>query len=598
MPSKRVVTIAFSLGMLGVSNSADAACKLIKSVELPVTMVNMQPLVSAKINGAEVQFLADTGAFYSSLTPANAAQLQLPLHAAPFNLHVKGVGGDVDVSVATVKTLTIAGHDLPKVDFLVGGSEVGTSNVGLLGENVLGLADAEYDLANGMIGLMKPEGCSSAAFAYWDKTKPYSLVPMEYTETDWRFSNLTPSPVATAYLNGVRIRVTFDTGAQTSVLSLDAAARAGIKPTSPGVARAGYSSGAGRRVTESWIAPFDSFKVGDEEIKHTKLRIGKIGLDNTDMLLGADFFLSHHVYIANSQHKIYFTYNGGPVFNLSAQPLAAGQQIAAKDATAAPLPVEGDPRDAEGYSRRGQARLSRHDFAGALSDLDRAVELAPTEPRYVQERGMAHAENKQPFLAMQDFDQALKLKPEFIPALLARGEMRLGGREEADALTDFDAVDRLAPKEADQRLLLGGLYSRLQRYDSAVSQFDLWIKAHPVDSRQSAALNGRCWARAQLGQDLQGALADCNASLRQNKTAAALDSRGLVELRLGTYDRAIADYDAALTLSPKMAWSLYGRGIAEIKTGKAETGQADIVDATAVDPALPDIARAHGLPTP
>ena len=34
------------------------------------------------------------------------------------------------------------------------------------------------------------------------------------------------------------------------------------------------------------------------------------------MLIGADFFLSHRIYVASSQRKLYFTYNGGPVFNL------------------------------------------------------------------------------------------------------------------------------------------------------------------------------------------------------------------------------------------------------------------------------------------
>jgi len=35
------------------------------------------------------------------------------------------------------------------------------------------------------------------------------------------------------------------------------------------------------------------------------------------MLIGADFFLSHRVYVASSQNRLYFTYNGGPVFDLS-----------------------------------------------------------------------------------------------------------------------------------------------------------------------------------------------------------------------------------------------------------------------------------------
>ncbi len=41
------------------------------------------------------------------------------------------------------------------------------------------------------------------------------------------------------------------------------------------------------------------------------------------MILGADFFLSHHILVASSQRKLYFTYNGGPVFDLRPQAVAA-----------------------------------------------------------------------------------------------------------------------------------------------------------------------------------------------------------------------------------------------------------------------------------
>ena len=41
-----------------------------------------------------------------------------------------------------------------------------------------------------------------------------------------------------------------------------------------------------------------------------------------DVLIGADFFMAHHVYVANSQGKLYFTYSGGPVFR-TAVPQAA-----------------------------------------------------------------------------------------------------------------------------------------------------------------------------------------------------------------------------------------------------------------------------------
>jgi hypothetical protein len=40
------------------------------------------------------------------------------------------------------------------------------------------------------------------------------------------------------------------------------------------------------------------------------------------MILGGDFFISHHVYLSNSQHRIYFTCSGGPVFDLRIAPTA------------------------------------------------------------------------------------------------------------------------------------------------------------------------------------------------------------------------------------------------------------------------------------
>ena len=74
-----------------------------------------------------------------------------------------------------------------------------------------------------------------------------------------------------------------------------------------------------------------------------------------------------------------------------------------------------------------------------------------------------------------------------------------------------------------------------------------------------------------------------------------LDSRGLVRLRMGDFDKAIADYDAALKVNPNEAWSLYGRGLAELRKGLTAPGQADIKAAEAINPRLADEAKTAGL---
>jgi len=79
--------------------------------------------------------------------------------------------------------------------------------------------------------------------------------------------------------------------------------------------------------------------------------------------------------------------------------------------------------------------------------------------------------------------------------------------------------------------------------------------------------------------------------------AALFDSRGLAHLRRGELDLAIADYDEALKLQPKLAWSLYGRGLARIGKGLKAEGEADLQAATQIAPNLPATAKRHGIDT-
>ncbi|CAN5207496.1 hypothetical protein BH09PSE2_BH09PSE2_16980 [soil metagenome] len=296
------------------ATQAKADCDLRRWAELPVALRALQPLVSAKIDGHEAQLLLDTGAWASTLSPKSVGRYGLKLGAAPPNLRVFGVGGSLEVNVATVKVFTLGATPIEDVDFLVGGGEPRGGYAGLLGQNILHIADEEFDFQAGVIRLFKPKGCERANLAYWAGDKAVSVLELEPQNPH------SPFVIATGRVNGVRMRVMFDTGATTSVMTLEAAARAGIRTDGPGVVAAGYAGGLDGRALQTWIAPVDSFELGGEQVKRTKMRIGGggvAGVEAPDMLLGADFFRSHHVLISNSQHRVYFTYAGGPVFDLS-----------------------------------------------------------------------------------------------------------------------------------------------------------------------------------------------------------------------------------------------------------------------------------------
>jgi tetratricopeptide (TPR) repeat protein len=603
----KIRALLLSLVVLAGAAFADPAladCKLSKLPDLQVTMRGPRALVHATINGVDGLFMVDTGAFFSSATAAAVARFNLPEEPAPFGMYVTGVGhGEAQMSVAIVKNFVFDSLPMHRVDFIVLDRRLGEALDGSIGENILGAPDVEYDLGNGAIRLFQPSGCRNADLAYWDTTQTDSAVD---NQAD---AQLQP-PMAFATLNGVRIRVVFDSGSPRSLLSTEAAARAGVKPSDPGVVLTGYAGGvAAHSQLNTWMGRFASFKLGGEEIKNTPLQFGEIALRDTDMVLGADFFLSHRVFVANSQHKIYFTYSGGRVFNLDAAPDRGPErplETAAESPAAAPAPaspaaasaaVDSDtPQDASSYARRGEAYASRRDYPNAISDLSHAITLAPDNADYIFERSHAEFANRQPLLGIADLNQTIKLKPDDIPALVERAVVYWRLKQPAQARADLETASGLADKEPAARLGVAEAYSTMRMFKEALAQLDQWIADNPHDERLASGLNNRCWARAQLGVDLDKALADCNAGLKLNPgDPALLDSRGFVQLRLGAFDRSITDYNGALRLSPNVAWSLYGRGLAELRKGLTAPGQADMKAATAIDPRVPDEAKSAGL---
>jgi tetratricopeptide (TPR) repeat protein/predicted aspartyl protease len=568
---------------------ASATCSASSIGTLAVTMEGLRPIVPATLNGTEVKFLADSGAAYSLISPSVAAQLALRLEPTPSNFQLRGIGGGASASITKVKSFGIAGATVPDVTFLVGGSDTGRA--GLIGQNVLGLFDTDYDLAGGVIRLIKTKDCGKTSLAYWAGDKPVQEVPLIMADAR--------NPHTTAYvlINGVKMRATFDTGASTSMLTLKAAARAGVKPGDPDTRPAGMTGGLGRAMTQSWIGPFQSFALGGEQILKTHLRFADVPDAPFDMLLGADFFLSHHIFVSKTTGRMFLTYNGGPVFNLTTGYTPPAHAAPAADETATAATDLAAPKTADDFARRGAAFAARRDFAHAFPDLTHAIEMAPTEPSHLVTRANAYLANRQPLLAKTDLDAALRLKPDDADALMARAILYMVTDHRPDAIADLDAAARAAPKQANLRLDLAKLYSRAEAYEPAVGEFDLWLAVHDRNDRNAPeAYNGRCWARAMTGRDLAKAQDDCNAALRlMPRTATYLDSRGLVRLRLGDLDKAIADYDAALAIQPKIAWSLYGRGIARQRKGLKAEGDADIAAALAIDPRIAQRAARFGV---
>ncbi len=632
------MAIAVVVGLLAAAPFAGSAaeCKIGKIAELPVTMNGLRPIVTAQINGVDTQFIADSGAFFSTLSPASAAELKLRM--LPSHIQVRGITGTTEAGITTVKEFTLAGVPIRNVQFVVGGSQPARA-AGLLGQNVFRIADVEYDLSHGAIRLLKPEGCEKSMLAYWAQNgQAYSVM-----EIAWA-TEASPHTTGTALVNGARIHVVFDTGA-------------GVLAAEPTRRRASRGDSGQRRRREGRVdrrpghAQRANVARADRQLQDRRRRgeTDEAALRRRQSARGRHVDRHRLLPVASDLRReqsaeALFHVQRRPRVQPDRQPRHSagahggrGKRRAGRGgrgaggsrgkrgrsdglgrsgggrrrtprpsrrvaANAAPPPLpSGEPTDAAGYSRRGVAYAARRDFAHAIEDLTRACELAPSEAEYLYQRAEARLGNRQPALASADLDQAIQLKPDYVPALVARAALRLNRRDATgdaggDVLADLDKVNLSVAKEADVRLALGNLYARAGSFEQAIEQYDKWLDAHLQEIRTPEVLASRCRVRAMLGQDLDKALADCNRAIKERPQAVVyLDSRGLTYLRRGDYDRALKDYDTVLASLPRNPWALYGRGLVELHNGKTAQGQADIAASKSVDPRVAQEAAKRGL---
>jgi predicted aspartyl protease/tetratricopeptide (TPR) repeat protein len=574
--SRKVQAALLGVVALILSGAAFAdSCKVSDYGALPVDMVGGRATTIINVNGKDTRFILDSGAMYNSMSRANADSMGLRQRPLSEDFRGSGIGGSYSLELTHVQDFGILGVTLHDIQFLVGGSDPG---MGLIGANLLDFADLDIDLAQGKLHLMKPSGCRKWSMAYWATGGGYQIADLlpAYNSSDHRsFVNVT--------INGKQFRALLDTGAWATLLTRHAAEKAGIDLSTPDVKASYAASGMGARSYRTWTVPIDTFSIGTETIQHSKMQVmdGDIGggPDAPDMLLGVDFFLAHHIFIANSQEKMYFTYNGGRVFSLAQAPTDSDKQ----DVAAAGM--LDTPKTADDYALRGQAHLARGEPAAALADLDKAITMGPPKAAWYSVRANAHLAQRQSDAAMADLDKAIQLDPTNIDPLLARARLKLRNKDKTGAQSDIQAARQLAPAGSQQSRTVAQFYVATDQPAEALPLLDDWIRLHRDDHDLGVVLNERCWARGLANVMLDKALDDCHKAIRRDGPKPEyLDSMALIQLRQKDYTDAISHYQEALTGRPNSAWSRYGLGLAEIRSGQTAAGNADLAAAKALAP--------------
>ncbi|HEY9025907.1 MAG TPA: retroviral-like aspartic protease family protein [Burkholderiaceae bacterium] len=309
------LTLLAALAALALPDAALAACKYRRTVSIPVSWKAGLPHIDGSINDTPVEMIVDTGTSGVLLPSGLADELQLPQRRNDAVwVGPEGRTQGYDARIRDVAFGPVRWHNttLP-VNLNPKGRTVQVGGTFLLQDDL--------EMSAERITFFQADGCGDEPLAYWAAGVPWTA--MEEWGNERRI-------FITVQIDGKPVRALVDSGSPVSRLDLPAARRLGFDEHGAGVtAVPGH---------DSWVATFDTFTIDEETVRHPHLVVADVwggrrkaalgiveakeAADEPPLLLGADFLKAHRVLFARSQHRMYLSYVGGPLFGLPTQEAA------------------------------------------------------------------------------------------------------------------------------------------------------------------------------------------------------------------------------------------------------------------------------------
>jgi tetratricopeptide (TPR) repeat protein len=205
--------------------------------------------------------------------------------------------------------------------------------------------------------------------------------------------------------------------------------------------------------------------------------------------------------------------------------------------------------------KRADTYETLEQFDRAESDHNARVEVRPLDPIVYCDRGYFYMRQSRYSDAARDFLTGSRLQPN--DAVFNYGAGRALARMGAydGSIEQYAEAIRLAPNDGLPRLSRAEALVELGRFDAAHADYD---RALALGLRRESdrffAYFGRGYDLVRLG-DYDGAVRDMNAALQLRPGMVnALVWRGYARELLGQRASALDDYEAALRLSPDNGW--------------------------------------------
>lgn len=249
--------------------------------------------------------------------------------------------------------------------------------------------------------------------------------------------------------------------------------------------------------------------------------------------------------------------------------------------------VSQDLRSAEEYFERGNQFREQNRLADALSDYNRALDLAPDHSWAYNNRGVVYRAMGNSAEGIRNYTRAIELEPEFAMAYNNRGNAYSDLGDYDAALRDYNRAIELDPEYAKAYDNRGVIHTYRQDYLAAIKDHSRAIDLNPFFAN---AYSNRAVAYRRRGQYPE-AVRDASRAIELDPAdPLAYINRGTANLNNGNQDAAFADFNHALDLDPNSAIANNNRGVIHERRGEYEAAIRDHRRAIELDPSY---ANAH-----
>jgi predicted aspartyl protease len=276
-------------------NPLPAGCTLAKQADVPLRVERNFMLATVSLNGQDATMVVDTGAEATTLTPETVKRLGLPLDGHGSVL--RGVSGSVHSANARLRLLAISGMILDSDQSVSVGEmppfpDIEPPVAGLLGADVLARYEVELDMPNRRMALFTAHGCTG--FTPWPEA---ITVPLHRTTTGLAF-------VGTV-VDGHSVRALVDTGARTTLLTRKTALALGVNAAALAADHTHNGIGIGNASIVFHQHRFAEIGLPGDVEHDMPANITELSLPGIDMLLGADYFDTRHIWISYTSGRLF-----------------------------------------------------------------------------------------------------------------------------------------------------------------------------------------------------------------------------------------------------------------------------------------------------